>query len=65
MVVCIPWEAVTEIDLDGVFDEPRQVTYLGKAVKMDGGLWRCLANVAGALCLVELRISFDPRDRPL
>ena len=46
----------TEIDVDGLFDESTGIQYIGKATKIFGGRWRCLANVGGALCLVELSV---------
>ena len=46
----------TEIDVDGVVDETTGIRYIGKATKTFGGRWRCLANVGGALCLVELTV---------
>ena len=47
----------TEIDVDGVVDETTGIQYIGKATKTFGGRWRCLANVGGALCLVELTVK--------
>jgi hypothetical protein len=47
---------VTEIDVDGHIDE-KGIRYLGKAAKQPDGTWRCLADVGGALCLVEVRIT--------
>lgn len=47
----------TEIDVDGLVDEGAGIRYLGKVTKMFDGSWRCLADVCGALCLVEVRIS--------
>ena len=46
----------TEIDVDGLVDESTGIRYIGKATKIFGGRWRCLANVGGALCLVELTV---------
>jgi hypothetical protein len=45
-----------EIDIDGYVDE-KGIEYIGKATKQPDGKWACLANVAGALCLVELTIT--------
>lgn len=45
-----------EIDLDGVVDEKIGVRYLGKARRVFGGQWRCLADVGGALCVVEVTV---------
>ncbi len=53
---------VQEIDLDGQVDEARQVKYIGKASKRSDGTWACLANVSGALCVVEVEIKAVPRE---
>ena len=45
-----------ELDVDGMADPNHNITYIGKATKMEDGTWRCLANVEGALCLVEVNI---------
>jgi hypothetical protein len=45
------------LDVDGMKDPNKDITYIGKATQMDDGTWRCLANVAGALCLVEVNIN--------
>jgi hypothetical protein len=45
------------LDVDGMKDPKQDITYIGKATQMDDGTWRCLANVAGALCLVEVNIN--------
>jgi hypothetical protein len=45
-----------EVNVDGVMDS-KGIVFLGKATQQFDGTWRCLANVAGALCLVEVRIS--------
>jgi len=45
-----------EVDVDGMMDS-KGVVFLGKATQQFDGTWRCLANVAGALCLVEVRIT--------
>ena len=34
-----------------------QISYIGKATKQLDGSWRCLANVGGKLCLVEIKIK--------
>ncbi len=49
---------VTEIDLDGHVDA-RGVRYLGRAKKMDDGTWRCVADVDGSMCLVEVKITIE------
>jgi hypothetical protein len=45
-----------EIDLDGVVDETIGVRYLGRARRVFGDQWRCLADVCGALCVVEVTV---------
>jgi hypothetical protein len=49
---------LTEVDLEGHFDEATQIEYLGKAKLQPNGKWHCLANVRGALCMVEVTITF-------
>ena len=46
------------VDLSGVFDEKTGIAYLGKAraVKYSKGRYRCLANVNGMLCVVEVTL---------
>ncbi len=56
-------EGETEFDLDGVvveIEDEVAVTYLGKAtldVESSPPRWVCLANVSGALCRVEVKLS--------
>ncbi len=49
-----------ELDVDGVIDAQSKgcVQYIGKATHVFDNTWRCLANVEGALCVVEVRITF-------
>ena len=49
----------TEVDVDGL--ESKGVRFIGKAAKQEDGTWRCLAEVGGALCLVEVTITFTDR----
>lgn len=59
-------EPPNEIDLDGYFDEPKQVRYIGKATRVSGNLYRCMAIVAGALCVVEATITHGtPEIKPM
>jgi hypothetical protein len=44
------------IDVDGRMDR-HGIRYLGKAILMGDGTWRCLADVAGTLCVVEITIT--------
>ena len=48
------------VDIDGRYDERSDgnVSYIGKATQQFDGTWRCLANVFGTLCLVEVNITF-------
>jgi hypothetical protein len=58
----------TEIDLDGRVDASTGIRYIGKATRVFGGQWRCLAAVGNALCLVEVtvrpavHVGADPGD---
>lgn len=45
------------VDLDGVVDDKTGVSFIGKASQQFDGSWRCLANVHGRLCLVQLNLS--------
>ena len=59
-----PEEPKVELNVDGMRDPNHDITYIGKATKMEDGTWRCLAKVEGALCLVEVNIrpsKDDPR----
>jgi hypothetical protein len=54
----------TRFSLEGHVDA-RGIRYLGEAALMGDGSWRCLADVGGCLCVVELRLTFtDGRPRP-
>lgn len=48
----------SEIDVDGRIVDygDRKIILLGKATRRQNGTWGCLANVGGALCLVEVKI---------
>lgn len=47
----------TEIDVDGLVDESTDICYIGKATRDFDGRWLCLANVGGAFCRVEVRVT--------
>lgn len=51
-----------QVDVDGIID-PRHpgVQYWGKATRQNDGTWRCMANVEGMLCLVEISIIEVPK----
>jgi|HubBroStandDraft_2_1064218.scaffolds.fasta_scaffold105994_2 hypothetical protein len=51
----VTFDNVTEIDLDGHVDS-KGVNFIGKAKRQSDGTWRCLADVGGCLCVVEVRI---------
>jgi hypothetical protein len=57
MVNVIADANATEIDVDGLIDEATGIRYLGTATKTFEGTWLCLADVGGALCRVELRVT--------
>lgn len=46
------------INVDGLVDS-KGIQYIGKATQQLDGTWRALANVGGALCLVEVNIRFE------
>lgn len=51
-----------ELNIDGLVD--RGIRYIGKAVQSGThGTYRCLANVGGSLCVVEVTIKIDWRAR--
>lgn len=52
----------TKVDVDGRYCENTlhgDVKLLGKASLQPDGKWRCLANVAGSLCLVQVSLRFE------
>lgn len=49
-------ELPNEVDLDGHIDA-KGIQYIGKASRQPDGTWLCLANVGGALCRVEVKLS--------
>lgn len=49
-------EVAQSVDVDGIWDERRQVLYMGTATKQPSGRWHCLAQVGGALCVIEVTI---------
>ena len=57
LLIELPYEELPdEIDLDALVDA-RGVRYFGKATQKSPGLYRCLAEVGGALCVVEVRVK--------
>ena len=51
----------TAADVDGHVDR-RGVQYIGKATRQPYGTWQCLANVGGALCIVECTVTIEPHN---
>jgi hypothetical protein len=50
----------TRIDVNNKIDPKTGVRYLGQAwCDVLTGRWLCLADVVGALCLVEVRLVID------
>lgn len=54
------------VDVDGILDRDGLVQYWGNATltstdpeRPNVGTYRCVANVSGALCLVEAKLTFD------
>lgn len=45
-----------EVDVEGVVDS-KGVQFIGKAKRQSDGTWRCLANVGGAMCIVEVTVA--------
>lgn len=46
-----------QVKVDGIVDEARNVQYIGVATHYFDDVYRCLANVAGCLCVVEVRLT--------
>lgn len=57
-------EIPDEIDVDGRVDA-KGVRFIGKAKRQPDGTWRALADVGGALCLVEVNVSIANPDSDL
>jgi hypothetical protein len=56
----MPVEPQEEIDVDGIVDEKRGISYIGKAIKMTNGKYWCLAGGPFGLARVEVSISVPP-----
>lgn len=48
---------IPTFDLDGYIDK-KGIRYIGEATRQEDGTWRCLAVVDGALCIVEVLITY-------
>ena len=46
----------TTIDVDGMVDR-HGIKFIGLATLMGDGSYRCLADVSGCLCVVEVKIT--------
>lgn len=44
------------VDVNGVIDNKTGIEYIGNAYRQPSGMYRCLANVNGALCRVEVSL---------
>lgn len=55
-LVAVLFDEGDQISVDGIVDN-KGIEYIGVARRQADGTWRCLANVDGALCLVEVRIK--------
>ena len=51
-----------KVNVNGRLDEARGIEYLGDAHEMTDGTWRCLANVRGMLCRVQVSITEEKSD---
>ncbi len=49
-------EIPSEVDLEGRIDEANGIEYLGKAKRQPDGKYHVLANVNGALAMVEVTL---------
>lgn len=57
MIELVALADADEIDLHDRVDESKGIRYIGKARRIFGDRWRCLAAVGGqALCLVEVTV---------
>ncbi len=56
-----------EFDVDGLVDRTYGVKLIGKALEQFDGTYICLADVHGALCRVEVRLTRSdlPADQPV
>lgn len=46
-----------EVDVEGHVDE-HGFRYFGKATLQASGMWKCLADIGGMLCIVEVKLTF-------
>lgn len=51
-----------KVNVEGLTSRSGSISYLGEATYSHGdGFYKCLANVDGTLCIVEVKISFEGR----
>ena len=56
MIELIAAAGADEIDVDDLVDPITGFRYIGKAKRVFGDTWRCLAQVGRALCVVEVTV---------
>jgi len=49
------------LNIDGHTDS-KGIRYVGNAHRQPDGTWRALADVGGALCLVEINVTISRRE---
>ena len=47
---------ILRYDVDGRTSPDGSIRYIGEATRQDDGSWRCLADVDGMLCLVQISL---------
>ncbi len=52
-----PVKPAVTVVVDGLYCRNAPIRCLGSATLCCNGLWRCLADVAGCLAVIEVRIS--------
>lgn len=53
----------TFIDIDGFVDD-KGIRYIGQAQRLSNGMWVALADIAGCLCRVEVKVKFLLKEEP-
>ena len=48
-----------EVDVDGRWDNEKDIRYIGKAIIQGDGKYRCLAAVSGMICVVIINLTFE------
>lgn len=58
MTLPLPEPKPHVVDVDRRWDNQHEgIQFLGNATLQPNGMYRCLANVYGSLCVVEVRIT--------